>query len=356
MEGLGALVLVGGKSRRMGVNKANLALGEMSFLERIISQLSGFEAVLLSVGQHSHYGMFECPLVTDIYPDAGPLGGIYSGLVSCRSLHLFVTTCDMPLITHELCDYLSSYLCGQYDAYVVRKRDGQIQPLCAIYAKSALPLMQEQLEARRYKMFDLLSRLRVKVIDLGYTVFPDEIFININTHDDYKSLLRRVQGPPVISICGVKNSGKTTLLRHVIPLLKKEQLKIAAIKHDGHDFVPDVPGTDSFSLRGAGADGIAVYSSERFQIIRNQPNPSLVSMLGTFRDMDLILLEGAKYSSYPKIEIVRSDVSPSPVSDLSTLLAVCTDMELNLYGVRAIAIDDYQAVADLILRYISYAV
>ena len=70
--------------------------------------------------------------------------------------------------------------------------------------------------------------------------------------------------PAVLAVSGVHNSGKTTLLEKLIPLLRARGLKVGVIKHDGHDFTPDVPGTDSYRLREAGAEGVAVFSGNRY--------------------------------------------------------------------------------------------
>ena len=70
--------------------------------------------------------------------------------------------------------------------------------------------------------------------------------------------------PAVLAVSGVHNSGKTTLLEKLLPVLRSRGLKVGIIKHDGHDFTPDVPGTDSFRLREAGAEGVAVYSGTRY--------------------------------------------------------------------------------------------
>lgn len=70
--------------------------------------------------------------------------------------------------------------------------------------------------------------------------------------------------PAVLAISGVHNSGKTTLLEKLLPQLRSRGLKVGVIKHDGHDFTPDVPGTDSFRLRQAGAEGVAVFSGTRY--------------------------------------------------------------------------------------------
>ena len=68
----------------------------------------------------------------------------------------------------------------------------------------------------------------------------------------------------MLAVSGVHNSGKTTLLEKLLPVLRSRGLKVGVIKHDGHDFTPDVPGTDSFRLREAGAEGVAVYSGTRY--------------------------------------------------------------------------------------------
>ena len=114
--------------------------------------------------------------------------------------------------------------------------------------------------------------------------------------------------PFVAAISGIKNSGKTTFLEHLVPVLRARGLRVAVIKHDGHDFTPDVPGTDSFRMRQAGADGVAVYSGHQWMVVRPQPG-SLEALIGLFADCDLVLLEGQKASPYPKIELVRGAVS-----------------------------------------------
>ena len=76
--------------------------------------------------------------------------------------------------------------------------------------------------------------------------------------------------PLILAVCGVKNSGKTTLIQKLIPLLQNQGLKVAAVKHDGHDFEPDVPGTDSHSFWKAGAVGTAIFSDSKYMIIRKK--------------------------------------------------------------------------------------
>ncbi len=159
--------------------------------------------------------------------------------------------------------------------------------------------------------------------------------------------MSRTSCPYVAAISGVKNSGKTTFLEHLIPCLRSRGRKVAVIKHDGHEFEPDVPGTDSFRLRSAGAEGVAVYSRGRWMMVREEAAD--VEMLAVrFSDFDIVLLEGQKFSQYPKIELVRGAVSEQSVCDPETLLALATDTACLVPGVERIGLDDYERAAALL--------
>ena len=114
--------------------------------------------------------------------------------------------------------------------------------------------------------------------------------------------------PAVLAVSGAHNSGKTTLLEKLLPVLRSRGLKVGIIKHDGHDFTPDVPGTDSFRLREAGAEGVAVYSGTRY-LLTEEFRLTEQDLLALFErhGYDLVLLEGFKSSGWPKIEVVRRD-------------------------------------------------
>ncbi len=102
-----------------------------------------------------------------------------------------------------------------------------------------------------------------------------------------------------------------------IPLLRARGLKVGVIKHDGHDFTPDVPGTDSFRLREAGAEGVAVFSGSRYLLTEEfRLNEQDLLALFERHGYDLVLMEGFKESGWPKIEVCarRSRRSLSPLS------------------------------------------
>jgi molybdopterin-guanine dinucleotide biosynthesis protein B len=152
----------------------------------------------------------------------------------------------------------------------------------------------------------------------------------------------------VVAVCGLKKVGKTTLLTNLIPLLRQRGLKIAVIKHDGHDFEPDVPGTDSYKLRAAGAQGVAVYSAARWLVTKEAVGLTAADLLGHFSDSDLILLEGGKNSPYPKIEIFRQGGAREPVSS-PPHLAFCVEGSLSPTGAPLVGLTDYSHLVDLII-------
>ena len=162
--------------------------------------------------------------------------------------------------------------------------------------------------------------------------------------------MQRNKRPAVVAVSGVKNSGKTTFLTHILALLKEKGISCAVIKHDGHCFEPDVPGTDSWRLRQAGADAAAVFCDSHFMICRNRP-VTAEWLIGQFSDMDLILLEGMKNSPYQKIEIIRSEVSSSGVCSPDTLLAIASDIKSFPTAVPKIGLCDYEKAVEIILRY-----
>ena len=121
--------------------------------------------------------------------------------------------------------------------------------------------------------------------------------------------------PAVLAVSGLHNSGKTTLLEKLLPALRSRGLKVGIIKHDGHDFTPDVPGTDSYRLREAGAEGVAVFSGNRYLLTEEfRLNEQDLLALFERHGYDLVLMEGFKESGWPKIEVVRSAISKEPAS------------------------------------------
>lgn len=142
------------------------------------------------------------------------------------------------------------------------------------------------------------------------------------------------QNPPFFCVSGVKNSGKTSLILALMEVLKADFPKIGVIKHDGHDFIMDHPGTDTYRFGQMGAGKIAIFSPKKSVLMDNTPpaeDPAARArqFLAQMGDMDLVIIEGMKYSPYPKIEIVRKEISHQCVCCQDTLIAVASDTQVS---------------------------
>ena len=339
LKRLEAAVLIGGKSVRMnGIPKFSLKNAEgISFLQLQLQALSSFNRICLSaagkeqmrqaldsIGKDSQHG--EIISVFDTVPDAGPIGGIYSILKAIQGEWVFVTACDMPYLSSALPEKLAAFLDSEewYDCIICQDSAGRIHPLCGYYRKSVLPVIEELLRKKDYRMMHLLIRSRCRVVDALEEGIDDEIFRNVNTARDV--LNEGLQGQKVLCICGVKNSGKTTYIEKLVKRLVSGGKKVAVIKHDGHDFEGDRPETDTFRFHEAGAMGTAIYSSQRYMLnVDAQTEPEWLA--GQFPEADVILIEGMKHSRLPKIELIRSGVSDEISCNRENLMAVVTDLE-----------------------------
>lgn len=157
----------------------------------------------------------------------------------------------------------------------------------------------------------------------------------------------------VVSFVAKSGTGKTTLLEKVIASLKERGYKIGVIKHDAHRFDIDHPGKDSHRLTAAGADTMLISSPEKLALVKKHAeSPPIELLLATyFNDVDIVLTEGFKKSSMPKIEINRQERSATLLcrgeEHDPTLVAVASDAKLEL-DVPVLDLNDAEAVASFI--------
>lgn len=160
----------------------------------------------------------------------------------------------------------------------------------------------------------------------------------------------------VLGFAGYSGSGKTTLLEKVIPLLRQRGLSVSVIKHAHHNFDIDRPGKDSFRHREAGAQEVLIVSGHRWALmheLREEPEPGLEELCARLSPCDLVLIEGYKFSSIPKLEVYRPATGHPPLYPQDPqIIAVVTDSREPL-PVPTLDIDAPQQVADHILRYFS---
>lgn len=159
-----------------------------------------------------------------------------------------------------------------------------------------------------------------------------------------------VKKPYAAAVCGVKNSGKTTLLEKLVKELIRRGYRVAVVKHDGHEFQADVKGTDTFRMQEAGAYGTCIFSGTKWMAVKQEPQVSLDTLFALFEEADVILAEGLKDSALPKLEVVRKGISSESVCNRENLLALVTDMDLQLPGIPVLGLEEVCRCADLLER------
>jgi len=155
---------------------------------------------------------------------------------------------------------------------------------------------------------------------------------------------------PIFTFAAYSNTGKTTYLEKLIPHLKAGGLRVAMIKHDGHEFQMDQEGKDTWRFAQAGADAVAISSSAKFALCRQHP-VALEDIVKHFPDVDLIITEGYRSGPYPKIALFRAASGKELAAEPSDCLAVISDVPMDL-PCPLFPLDDPRPLAAFLLRYV----
>ena len=153
-----------------------------------------------------------------------------------------------------------------------------------------------------------------------------------------------------LGIAGFSGSGKTTLAVKLIPALGRRGITLSTIKHAHHAFDVDQPGKDSFEHRHAGAREVLVSSAQRWALMhehRGDAEPGMEELLAKLAPVDLVLVEGWKHGTHPKLEVHRPSVGkPLIARDDPHVIAVASDEDIPDLSVPLLPLGDVEAVAD----------
>jgi len=194
------VILAGGSSRRMGQNKATMRLGAETIIEHVIRRLRAITADVLVITKtpalYAHLGL---PMYTDIVPDMGTLGGIYTGLTYAANPSVLCVGCDMPLLQPNLLSYLASIL-EDYDAVVPYVEEGgssapTFQTLSAVYSKRCVPVIHQMLVEGELRVHALYDRIAVRRVEpQEWQKFDPQglSFFNVNTPADFEKAAQMI--------------------------------------------------------------------------------------------------------------------------------------------------------------------
>lgn len=196
-ENITGIILCGGKSTRMKTNKALLRLGQKPIIEIMLEKMKrNFGEIILSANDPDLFNYLNFPVIQDIYPNRGPLAGIHSSLKYSATEKNFIISCDTPLITNEIINYLSGY---PTDKKIILPVDnGRVQQLCGIYSKVIVKIVEEILCEAENKgnvkgsIYDLIERVKAEIVDVSSFSAPGaDVFLNMNTPEDYE-LIKKI--------------------------------------------------------------------------------------------------------------------------------------------------------------------
>ena len=179
------IILSGGRSSRMGKDKALLDYMGKSFLAHAYEELSFCRDIIISCGENEYMPLCgHCIVVKDIYRNKGPLSGIHAALQITQTEYAFVLSVDLPLFTSKFGLSILEEMDTAIDAVVPRTSDGRIHPLCALYRCSVSGIVGRLIAEDRLRVTDLLENIRTRFLDVGDV----SDVVNVNTKEDYKNL------------------------------------------------------------------------------------------------------------------------------------------------------------------------
>lgn len=361
------MILAGGRSSRMGRDKATKRLAGKSLAQIVAARLSVQAA---PVWINTRDPALSC-LGHDLLPDTigaqeGPLAGILAGLEHVAATlpgasHLAVVPVDAPFFPETLVSRLAAAIDGP-ETLAMAAYCGDPEPAFALWPTALAGRLRHWLETggdRAIRAFATTCSTRlVDFVDL-----PQHSFFNLNRPADFeraRALMGLGKTPKILGISGWKNSGKTGLTVRLVEELTARGYRVSTIKHAHHDFDIDKVGADSFRHRQAGAHEVTIVSGTRYAImheLRGQPEPAFEDVLARLAPCDIVVIEGYKREPVPKIEARRVEAkSRVPLAPEDPhIVAIAADHPVEDAGLPVFDLDDTMAIADFAERLLGFS-
>ena len=181
------VVLAGGKSTRLGAEKALLPLRGRPMIQIVAETLSTvFADVIIAGGRFDQLGFLGLPVVSDSFPECGPLAGIHAALSHSQARSIFVLSCDTPFIPPELIEYVLDFKSSSPTKITLF--EDKLQPLCGLYSAACLPFLRSDLEQGKLSVLKSLLNIDFAPVPISASqaFFTPELFRNINCPEDYQ--------------------------------------------------------------------------------------------------------------------------------------------------------------------------
>ncbi len=183
-------ILAGGSSNRMGQDKALLPLSGRPLILRTLERLSPIaDEIILSTNAPADYAFLNIPILPDLQPGQGALGGLYTVLNAAKNPYVAAVACDMPFANRALFEYELDFIIKTEADVVIPSTPDGLEPLHAIYQREAcLPVIQSALQAKRYKLIGWLQQVNVQLVQPEVILQFDPhglAFRNLNTPEEF---------------------------------------------------------------------------------------------------------------------------------------------------------------------------
>ncbi|HEV8484838.1 MAG TPA: molybdenum cofactor guanylyltransferase [Blastocatellia bacterium] len=180
-------VTAGGRSSRMGKDKAWLEIDGRPMIQRVVEELRRVTPAVTVIANDPEYDRLGLPVLADLNPDIGPLEAIRVALAASLAPRVLLVACDLPFVTADLLELLLDRV-ESYQVAVPLSSDGRLEPLCAVYSTEVLEPVTELIRSGERKVSRLFDRVRTRLIpfeDLSQLAGAERFFINVNTPEDY---------------------------------------------------------------------------------------------------------------------------------------------------------------------------
>lgn len=204
MKDVSVFVLAGGRSSRMGSDKALLPIGGMNLLQIAVAKAREVSPRTLIVGSQERYARYG-DVIEDIIPGCGPLSGIHAALSTTQSELNLILSVDMPLISQDFLRWLTQTAASGDELVIVAEAHGRAQPLCSVFRRAAIAQVENALRTGEYKVDRLFSVLPTRLVaetEWRAAGFLPDIFRNVNTPEEYEAVVTGMEVLPPGSVRG----------------------------------------------------------------------------------------------------------------------------------------------------------
>ena len=349
-KNLSLLVVAGGKSSRLGVDKRFVEIGGVGMLENILRKAAAFNFAekFLCVEEklpalETLSKRFGAELLVDKIRDAGPMAGLANGLERIKTDWALAISADMPFFDFEILKPLIKDLTPAQA--IIPEVGGRRQMLAAFYKKDLAEIFEQELAVGQRKLFAAIKKLPHELIKIS----GEEIFFNVNTRADLRLARGRAENlkrtTPIISIIApTSGTGKTTFIEKLVKIFAAQGISVGVIKSDAHGFNLDVEGKDSFRFQTAGAKSVAVVSPRSWFMIQQSDERENFLNIAEKMNVDLILTESRTHGTCPAISLWREK---GEVLINEQVAAIFTSAPVPSDDIYQFDLDDFPAAAQV---------